>query len=158
MASIALYLFAYLFQGTPVPYKPKEEFEILIDYQFKNRPATDALTVDFSETKEDQDKKRYAAGVRPYLILNMKPLRLSNEEVKVRAINTDGRTVYNKKVVVGDIVKFDMGFTDDIKDRVGPYAVTVVFMSQDKKETSRIYLYVHEDGTFLVNEEVRGKF
>jgi hypothetical protein len=158
MASIALYILAYFLQGTPVPYKAKEEFEILIDYQFKNRSAADALTVDYSETKEDQDKKRYGAGVRPYLILNMKILKLSNEEIKVRAINTEGRTVYNKKVIVGDIVKFDMGFTDDIKDRVGPYAVTVVFLSKDKKETSRIYLYVHEDGTFLVNEEVRGKF
>ncbi len=158
MISIALYLLAYFFQGTPVPHKPKEEFEVLIDYQFKRRSATDALTVDYSETKEDQDKKRYGAGVRPYLILNMKLVKLSSEEVKVRATNTDGRTVYNKKVMVGDMVKFDMGFTDDIKDRVGPYAVSVVFLSKDKKETSRIYLYVHEDGTFLVNDEVRGKF
>ncbi len=158
MALIALYFFSYIFQGTLVPYKPKEEFEILIDYQFKNRSAADALTVDYSDTKEDLDKKRYAAGVRPYLILNMKLLKLSNEEVKVRAINTEGRTVYNKKVMVGDLVKFDMGFTDDIKDRVGPYAVTVVLLSKDKKETSRIYLYVREDGTFLVNDEVRGKF
>lgn len=158
MISIALYFVTYFFQGTAVPYKAKDEFEILIDYQFKNRSATDALTVDYSDTKEDLDKKRYAAGVRPYLILNMKLLKLSSEEVKVRAINTEGRTVYNKKVVVGDIVKFDMGFTDDIKDRVGPYAVTVVFLSKDKMETTRIYLYVHEDGTFLVNDEVRGKF
>ncbi len=158
MTSIVLYVLAYFFQGTPVPYKPKDEFEILIDYQFKNRSAADALTVDYSDTKEDLDKKRYAAGVRPYLILNMKLLKLSSDEVKVRAINTEGRTVYNKKVMVGDLVKFDMGFTDDIKDRVGPYAVTVVFLSKDKKETSRIYLNVREDGTFLVNDEVRGKF
>ncbi len=158
MTSIAICVLAYFFQGTQVPYKAKDEFEILIDYQFKNRSAADALTVDYSDTKEDLDKKRYAAGVRPYLILNMKLLKLSSEEVKVRAINTEGRTVYNKKVIVGDMVKFDMGFTDDIKDRVGPYAVTVVFLSKDKRETSRIYLYVHEDGTFLVNDEVRGKF
>jgi len=158
MISIALYFLVYFFQGTPVPYKSKEEFEVFIDYQFKNRSATDALTVDFSETKEDQDKKRYGAGVRPYLILNMKIIKLSTEEIKVRATNTEGRTVYNKKVSEGDMVKFDMGFTDDIKDRVGPYAVTVIFSSKEKKETSRIYLYVHEDGTFLVNDEIRGKF
>lgn len=156
--SIAFHFLIYFFQGTEVPFKPKDEFEVLIDYQFKQRPATDPYTVDFTETKEDRTKKQYGGGIRPYLILTIKLVKLSDLEVKVRALNNDGKLILNKKVSADDLLKIDMGFTDDIKDRVGPYEVNVMFYSRDKMETSRIKMLVEENGNFLVNGDIRGKF
>lgn len=156
--SVAFYFIAFFFQGTEVPYKPSEEFEIQVDYQFKQRPAANANTIEFAETHEEHNKKQYGGGIRPYLILNVKLLKLSDVEVKVRAVNNVDRAIISKKVRVGDLLKIDMGFTDDVKDRVGAYSIFIVFSSAEKKETSRIHLFVQENGTFLVNGEVRGKF
>ena len=137
------------------------EFEVQIDFQFKQRVNTSTnsnTTIDFIETKAEQEKKRYSTGIRPYLILNVKLIKLSDMEVKAKASNNIDRTLFNKKVEAGDFIKIDMGFTDDVKDRVGPHEVMIVFLSPDKKETSRILMFVQEDGTFIVNGEVRGKF
>lgn len=156
--SIALYVLAYFFQGAEIPFKPKDEFEVLIDYQFKQRPTTDPYTVTFSESKQDHIKRQYGDGIRPYLILTIKLVKLSDQEVKVRALNNDRKIILNKKVNAGDLLKIDMGFTDDIKDGIGPYEVNVIFYSRDKLETSRINMLVEENGNFLVNGDIRGKF
>lgn len=157
-ASIAFSLLALFLQESQVPYKPANEFEVQIDYQFKQKTGPNPNTIDFVETQEEHDKKRYGTGLRPYLILNVKLIKLSDLEVKARAANNVDRTLFNKKVKAGDFIKIDMGFTDDIKDRVGPYAVTIVFTSREKKQISRIYMYVEENGVFAVNGEMRGKF
>ena len=156
--SITLYVLAYFFQGAEIPFKPKDEFEVLIDYQFKQRAATDPYTIDFTETKEERTKKQYGGGIRPYLILSIKLLKLSDKEVKVRALNNDGKLILNKKVSTDDLLKIDMGFTDDLKDRVGPYEINLIFYSRDKLETSRINMLVEENGNFLINGDIRGKF
>ena len=146
------------FQSADVPYKPSDEFEIQIDYQFKQRPFADPNTVDYTGKKEADKKKAFGSGLRPYLILNLKLIKLSDQEVRVRAVNNLDHPVFNKKAQVGDLLKIDMGFTDDVKDRVGPYEIIILLLSPNKTETSRIHLFVQPNGTFVVNGEVRGKF
>jgi hypothetical protein len=85
-------------------------------------------------------------------------LKLDPEEVKVRIVDNKMKVVYNRKVKQDEIVPFVMGFTDDMKDRVTAHEFTVIFMTSAKKELSRILITVNEDGTFLVNDEKRGKF
>jgi hypothetical protein len=51
-----------------------------------------------------------------------------------------------------------MGYTDDMKDRVTAYEYTVHFMDNDRNEISCILISVSADGSFLVNNEKRGKF
>ncbi|MEK6781792.1 MAG: hypothetical protein AABY93_08795 [Bacteroidota bacterium] len=156
--SVVFNFFAIIFQGTEAPYKNFDEFEIQIDYQFRQKSAPDVNTLDFVETQQERDKKQASSGIRPYLILNLKLIKLSDLEVKAKAVNNIGRLIFSKKVKSGDLIKIDMGFTDDVKDRVGPYEINVLFSSREKKETSRIHMFVQEDGTFLVNGVVRGKF
>ena len=55
------------------------------------------------------------------------------------------------------VLKLDLGFTDDIKDRVGAYEYTVFFLNEDKDQVSKIVIYFEKDGTYLVNGETRGK-
>lgn len=156
---LLIFLLSFLFQDKKeVPYKPFSEFEILIDYKFKQRPGVDRYKVDYSETREDREKNQFQGAPLPYLVVSIKLLKLSEEEVKVKAINNLGHNVFSKKAELDTPVKIDVGFTDDAKDRVTPYEFTITFLSLKKKETSRIHMFIMEDGTFVVNNEKRGKF
>lgn len=140
-----------------LPLKPKEEFEIKLNYQFKNRPTPDLSSVRLDETREERDR-RVSTAPLPFLILNIKMLKLSQDEVKVRISNNLTNRVITKKVEAGTIIPLEIGFTDDAKDRVTPNQYFVTTLSPRKTETNRIEILIEEDGTFLVNGEKRGKF
>ncbi len=144
---ISLLLFL---QKTEIPLKPNDEFEIKLDYQLKQKPISDRLSIDYYDTKE--------GGMLPYLILNIRLLKLSEQEVKTKIIDGKDKLIFNRKTSVNDVLKLDIGYTDDVKDRVTSYKFNIIFLSADKKEVSRIYILIEEDGTFLVNDEIRGKF
>lgn len=141
-----------------VPYKPSGEFQIEVEYKFKQRPLVDnSASINFDETRKDHDRKQSSA-VLPYLIINLKLLKLSEEEVKIRGVDNMGDVRLTKKAELDKQYKLDLGFTDDMKDKVTANEYTILFLSSDKKKHSRIILFVGEDGTFLVNGEKRGKF
>ncbi len=144
---ISLLLFL---QKTEIPLKPNDEFEVKLDYQLKQKPISDRLSIDYYDTKE--------GGMLPYLILNIRLLKLSEQEVKTKLIDGKDKLIFNRKTSVNDVLKLDIGYTDDVKDRVTSYKFNIIFLSADKKEVSRIYILIEEDGTFLVNDEIRGKF
>ena len=157
VVSLLSFLIGFLWQAE-IPFKPNDEFQLELEYTFKQKPGADHLTYDFTETVQEHSKKQYSGGPLPYLLINFKTLKLSGGEVRVRGINSDGNMVVTKKVEVGSTFKLDMGYTDDMKDRVTPHAFTIYYLSDKKKEISRVNLFIEEDGTFLVNGEVRGKF
>lgn len=140
-----------------VPIKPKDEFEIKLDYQFKNRPAQDPNSVHLNETRQEHDR-RVSTTPLPFLTLNIKMLKLSEDEVKMRVANNLTPRVALRKVEEGTIVPLQIGFTDDVKDRVTAHLYTLTLLSPKKTESSKIEILIEEDGTFLVNGEKRGKF
>lgn len=147
----------FLLPQEEVPYKPAEEIKVELDYKFKQRPSVDNLTVDYGETRE-QHERRKVSGPLPYLMVNFTVLSLKEGEVRIRGINNLGNSVITKKAEVGTTFKIDLGYTDDMKDRVSPYEFNIYFLSPEKKNLSRVHLLVLEDGTFLINGEKRGKF
>jgi hypothetical protein len=151
IALIALFLFQDL------PYKSKEEFEIKLDYKFKQRPNTElSSTVNLNETRAEYDK-RTSSDLLPYLILNLNLLKLNNE-TRIRITNNFDQKSVSKKVSEGTILPIDLGFTADVKDRTSAHQYTITFLSPEKSETSRIVIHIDEDGSFLVNGEKRGRF
>lgn len=140
-----------------VPKKPADEYEIIIDYKFQPRPAIDRTKVEYDVATDERNKKAIA-GPLPYLKLQLKLLKLNNEEVKVRVVNSNGNLVFNRKATEGTVIKLDIGFIDDVKDRVAPYEFTALLYSDSRKTTSQIHLIILEDGTFMVNDEKKGKF
>jgi hypothetical protein len=157
MSSLVLIALFWIWQE--VPFKPKEQFEIKLNYQFKQRPENEgsvSSTIHLSETKKDYDR-RMKTGPLPFLTLNINMLQLPGE-TRVRITNNHNRSEVNKKVKEGMILPLELGFTDDVKDRVSPHLYILSFLSDDRKEVSRIVINVEEDGTFLVNNEKRGKF
>lgn len=150
IASLFLSLFLF-FQDESVPLKPSDEFELKIDYTFRQRPMKDTNTVNLSETKKT------SAGPLPFLSINFKAIKLQPEESRLKIISNIGDVVMNRKITEQQLIKFDMGFTVDLKERVKPHEYTIYFLSSDKAEKSKIIVSVEEDGTFLVNQEKRGK-
>jgi hypothetical protein len=147
-------LFMLFFQD--LPYKPKEEFDIKLDYKFKQRPSPERSVVNLNETRADYDR-RTSSDVLPYLILQVRMVKLNNE-TRLRITNNMSSRATNKKIEEGNIIPVDLGFTADVKDRVAPHEYKLTFLSPEKSETSRIIIMVDEDGSFIVNGEKRGRF
>jgi hypothetical protein len=149
--------FISVFLLQEVPYKPKEEFEVKLNYQFKQRPTASTSAVYLDETQREKER-RTSSDVLPYLILNVKLLKLSEEEVRIKVINNLSSRVINKKISPDMVLPLDVGFTADMKDRVSPHEYILTFLSPKRSELSKVVIFVEEDGTFLVNGEKRGKF
>jgi hypothetical protein len=152
MNTLIIFIAILFFQD--IPLKPKAEFEIKLDYQFKQRPQSDPNTVQLGASYDNKS----GAGVLPYLILNIKFLQLQDEKMRMRiTTNRNDRPVI-KKINVNSEVELDLGFTVDMKDRVTASTYTVTFIAEDKNPVDRILISVDEDGSFFVNGEKRGKF
>ena len=151
-------LFCCTLWQTIIPYKPYEEFKLEMEYKFKQRPASSTSKYEFEESDATTQKRKYGSGSLPYLVVIVKILKLSNGEARIKILNGKGQSMLTKKVETNVAYKMDLGYTDDMKDRVTPYEFNIFLLTADRKEVSAIKLFIKEDGTFLVNDEVRGKF
>jgi hypothetical protein len=147
-------IFAAMLQG--VPYKPNDEFDIKLQYEFRQRVMNEGSTI--HPDGSGASVRKTSSSMLPHLEIRLKPVKLQPEEVRLRIVDNRGTTVFSRKVKEGDVALINMGFTDDVKDRVSAHEYTASFLNADRKEMSRIVITVHEDGTFLVNNEKRGKF
>lgn len=137
--------------------KPKEEFEVKLDYQFRQRPRPDPNSVHLGQTVKNVEN-RSGTLVLPYLVLNIQLLNLQEPRMRMRvSTNLDGRELV-KKVNINQVVVLDLGFTDDMVDRVTAHEYTLTFLNSAKIPVDKILISVEEDGSFLVNGEKRGKF
>lgn len=143
--------------GQDVPFKANDEFDLKLQYEFKQRDQSQNNAVKFDETVREHER-RTNSSLLPYVGINLKMLKLGPEEVRLRITDSNGKNVTMKKIKQNDVIFLNMGFTDDMKDRVTPHEYTVKFMDDEKKELSRIVISVATDGSFFVNNEKRGKF
>lgn len=150
MNLLLLILTAFLLQDV-TPFKPSDEFELKMDYDLRTRPVPDHYRVDYEEKKE-------RIGPLPYLSLTLKLLKTQPGEERIKILTNKREQILSKKIKPGADYRFDLGFTADMKDRVKAHEYTVLFQSADRKQTiSRIVINVAEDGTFMVNDENRGR-
>ena len=78
--------------------------------------------------------------------------------MRVRISTNRGDRPVLKKVAVNSLIELDLGFTDDMIDRVTSHEYTLTFFGADKTIVDRIVISIREDGSFLVNNEKRGRF
>jgi len=152
-------LFAVLFftaMQQDVRYKPNDEFDVKLQYEFRQRIIEHATI--YPSDGSGASVRKASSTLLPYLDIQLKMLKLHRDEVRLRIVNNKGESVYGRKVKEGDVASINIGFTDDVKDRVSAHEYTATFLTADRKEISRIVITVNEDGTFLVNNEKRGKF
>ena len=155
---IFLHLLLYVIQDQQtIPTKPAEEYDLKIQYEFRQRPAPSVNQVQVDESRLEREK-RLDGSPLPYLILNLHVIKLGPQEMRMKAVRGTRESFINRKVKEGDIVKMEIGFVDDLKDRTIDFEYEVVFLNDKKGPQSRIHVFVEEDGTFKINGEVRGKF
>lgn len=151
MKFIWIIIFSFLLFQDEVLLKANEEFELKIDLQFKQRPK-DANTVDL-----DQRTLPTSGMNAPYLNINLRILKPVAEEKRVKVTNNRNQTLLSRKFDPNVLIKLDVGFTDDIKDRASAHQYIVTFLSKDKIPMSKVEIFFEEDGTYIVNGEKRGK-
>ncbi len=156
MAHLVLFTIFICIQGE-APFKSKEDFEIKFDLSFKQRSSSeDTQTVRLSETRAEEEKRTNSSPL-PYLKLMVKIIHVSPEEVKMKVVKDDKSAILNKKTEEGMEFRLELGFTDDIKDRLSGYKHVIQFLSSDKKVLSRILIEFDQEGNYFVNGEKRGK-
>jgi hypothetical protein len=152
-----LYLISILllWQTTEIPFRSKEDFQVELKYDLKQRPARDLNSVTYENSRVEN---RPGTGPLPYLVVNVKILNAKAEEIRFRCENNFGRSIFNKKAEKSLNYEIDMGYIDDLKDRVTPFGYTLYAIAEGKESLNKIEFIVMEDGTFMVNGEKRGKF
>lgn len=152
-----LYLvpFLLLLQTTDVPFRAKEDFQIELKYDLKQRPAVDPNTVTLDPAVAE---RKGSHGPLPYLTVKLKILNPKAEEIRFKCEDNFGKALFNKKAEKSLAYEIDMGYIDDVKDRISAHSYTLYAQSDKRESLNRIELLVMEDGTFLVNGEKRGKF
>ncbi len=154
---LSILLFSIVFSQDTIPYKSSDQFEVRLDYQFKMRPAPSQTEFNFNETTEEH-KRRVGTTPLPYLILELEILEASPAEDRVRGFSSSNQFLNKRGVKAGTTLKIDMGFTNDMKDRVTPHEYILIFSDKSRKENSKIVIFIEENGSFLVNGEKRGQF
>src|SRR5690242_10513349 len=101
------------------PFKPKEDFEIKFELTFKQR-SHDEKTVYMDETRADREKRTNNSPL-PYLKLSITIKHVQPEEIKLKVIKDNKFNLMTKKTSQDMEIKLDVGFTDDIKDRISGY-------------------------------------
>jgi len=149
-------LFAVWFVQHDVPYKVNEEFEIKLDYQFKERGQYSSNTLVYSEKAREVDGN-VTKTVLPYVKLKLKILKLNDEHRLKIDTNLRNNLLARNHIEVGQEYIIDLGFTNDVKDRITANEYTITLLSADKKPVSKIIVLVETDGTFKVNGQTRGK-
>jgi hypothetical protein len=152
MKLLWLAIFSFVLIQDETPLKANDEFELKIDLQFKQRPKADLNTVEL-------DKRTLpTSGMNaPYLYINLRILKPVAEEVRVKVVDNWNETLLSRKFDPSVLIKLDLGFTDDIKDRVAAHQYIVTFLNKEKAPLSKVEIFFEEDGTYIVNGQKRGK-
>jgi len=142
-------LFCFGFQTDKIPYKAADEFELKLEFQFKQRNH---------DSKENlMYEKVHHSGSLPFLFVHLNVLKTQEDEVRLKVVNNLEDVILSKKLDKISTVKFPLGFTDDLKDHVAAYQYFIYFISANKEIKRKIEILFEEDGTYLVNGEKRGK-
>ena len=152
MKIVTVIILLILFQD--VAFKPADEFEVKLDYQFKTRPSSSETEVYSSDRHVGQTN----SSAIPHLIVNVNVMKTGDNEVKVKVVSNKNQVGFQKKISTGTKIEIPFGFTDDVKDGVAPNEYTLTFLDKEKVQKSRIVLLIDKDGVFFVNGVKQGKF
>ena len=134
-----------------IAYEPKENFEFELDYQFKVKPPPDGDQVSLVEGTE------YRAQPLPYLKVKFSFSDFPGHYFRLKVVDSNGSVRKNKRLKLPETYILDMGYSDDLKDRVAPHKYTLFFVTREKEMISKVEVEVKEDGNLLLNGEFHGR-
>jgi|GEM_PF-2068367 hypothetical protein len=140
---------------TEVPFKPSDEYDVSVDLKYKIKAST-YPTSTFSGSGEPLDKS--SATTLPFLSVSISKIKIQNDEERVFAVEANGKSLYKKKASPNLLLRFEMGFVDDLKSKVSNNEITVYFLAKDKKKLRKILISISDKGVFEVNGKWHGQF
>ena len=146
-----------LFNYQDVPFKNGDDFLIEVDYQLKGRQS-EPNTLLFTEGESGHVTRNLGSSALPFLTVKLTIKNQAEDEVRIRTTNNSGAALFTKKIEIDKVYRIEFGFTDDVKDNITSNAYTVTFLNDKKKAVSKIHLLINNDGTFYVNDVIKGKF
>ncbi|MEM6362697.1 MAG: hypothetical protein AAF149_10715 [Bacteroidota bacterium] len=157
LSNIFLLLVLFLFEAQAsvqedVPYEPRDNFGFELDYTFKTRPPPDSEKVYLAENRSVRGSQ-----VLPYLKLRFEFSSFDATYFRYKVENHVGSVIKSRKLKFPDSYVLDMGFSDDVKDRVTPHQYTIYFYNKTKEPISKIAIEVAENGDLLLNGEFHGR-
>ncbi|MEM1406886.1 MAG: hypothetical protein AAGG59_08940 [Bacteroidota bacterium] len=135
-----------------VPYESKENFGFELDYTFKTRPPPNNEKVYLTENKSVRGSQ-----VLPYLKLRFEFSSFDATYFRYKVEDHIGSVIKSRKLKFPDSYVLDMGFSDDVKDRVTSHKYTIYFYNKAKEPISKIAIEVAENGNLLLNDEFHGR-
>src|SRR5690606_492761 len=139
-----------------IPFKPAEEFAIVLEYEFRERPSSEENEVYLSTNSTN---RRIGPSLLPYLTLNMTFHSFPEDRMRMRiTANHPEWRVVNRRVVAGATYPLTLGYIADMVDRVSPYEYTITFLNSGKQAVDKIVIRVDEDGVCYINDEKSGSF
>jgi hypothetical protein len=150
-----LLFFSFVIFQEDLPFKPKEEYDIKLNFEFRQRPSQSNTSVNFEERGKGADSKN--AGPLPYIHVLVNVLQRRPDEARIKVVNNLESTLLSKKLDKVTSFTLDLGFTDDLKDHVSAHEFTIYFLSAEKLAVRKIVISFDEDGNYFVNGEKRGK-
>ncbi len=139
-------------QTSVVPYEPKENFNFELDYTFKTRVPSESEKISFVESNASRGSQ-----ILPYLKVLFNFSGFDDRYYRYKVKNLAGAVVKNRKIKLPESLVLDMGFSDDIKDRITSHKYTIFFYTKDKITISKIDIEVAENGDLLLNGELYGR-
>ena len=138
-----------------VPFKPSDEFQVNIDLKFKAKNSAYGHST-YSRSGDRLDKG--SSTPQSFLTVTVNQFKIQDDEVKVVAVDSQGKPLLKKKVSADLSLYFEMGFVEDIKNKTAANEITVYFLSTEKKKLRKIVFSIASDGVFEVNEKWHGQF
>lgn len=148
------FLIFLLLQSQP-PLKAARDFEIATNYELRKKPFADNNRIVLDQALEKE--KSSGTDMLPYLFLKLKVKKWASGVDQIKVTDSQNNIHLKKKPNDDGLYIIDMGYVDDMKDKVSSGKYFVLFL-KDKKPLEQITIEVEADGTFLVNGERRGKF
>ena len=138
-----------------VPYKPSDEFQVNIDLSFKTKDSIYGPST-YNQNGERLDK--VSSTPIPFLNVSVTQIKVQSDEVKIVAIDSQGKSLMKKKISPDLVLHLEMGFVEDLKKGSPNNKVTLYFISGEKKNLRRIVISVAPTGVFEVNGKWHGQF
>lgn len=135
-----------------VPFKSADEFSVVLDYEFRERPS--APKAIHSSTRSPS-----GSSVLPFVTLKISFHKLNGEKMRMRiTANHPQWRIRSRRVTPDETYSLVLGYIADMVDRVAPYEYTITLIDNDNRPAERIVFRVDDDGSFYVNDEKRGRF
>lgn len=134
-----------------VPFRPDTTYNFKLDYDFKTKPPPPQGEISYTEYYDRPN------DILPYVSVKIALLNLAENDFRVKVINNQGDQIYSRKMRLPMEFDVNLGFAEDLKEKLVPHLYHVYFFDKDKNLQSRITIEVTETGDFLLNDKVYGK-